>query len=63
MVSLATGAVLLTALWSAQLHNTALNWTQILEKNKIPEPPGRPEVIRDIEQRPYKKPIKKKKGK
>ena len=63
MVSLVTGAVLLTALWSALLHCTALDWTQILKDADIPEPPGRPEVIRDIEQRPYKKPVRKKKGK
>jgi|TARA_R100000084_G_scaffold107138_1_gene66534 hypothetical protein len=40
-----------------------VNWTKILRDAGIPESPGRPEVLKDIENRPYKKPAKAAKGK
>jgi len=36
-----------------------MDWTAILKKGNVPEPLGRPEVIKDIESNPYVK----KKGK
>jgi hypothetical protein len=40
-----------------------LNWTQILKDGGVPEPPGRPEVIKQIEDHPYQKPVRKAKAK
>ena len=36
-----------------------VNWTVILERGHVPEPPGRTEVMDDISARPYKAPVKK----
>ena len=36
-----------------------MNWTAILERGHVPEPPGRTEVMADIESRPYRAPEKK----
>ena len=43
--------------------SATLDWTRILKQAKIPEPPGRPEVIRDIEAKPYVKHVRKTKSK
>tara|TARA_B100001287_G_scaffold9845_1_gene7639 strand:- start:218 stop:358 length:141 start_codon:yes stop_codon:yes gene_type:complete len=40
-----------------------VNWTEILERGHVAEPPGRTEVMADIQSRPYRAPEKKKKGK
>ena len=40
-----------------------MNWTKILRDAGIPESPGRPEVLKDIEDKPYNKPAKASKSK
>ena len=37
-----------------------VNWTEILERGHVAEPPGRTEVMADIQSRPYRAPEKKK---
>ena len=37
----------------------ANDWTRILAQAEISEPPGREQVLEDIQQRPYKAPVKK----
>ena len=36
-----------------------MDWTRILAQAEIPEPPGREQVLEDIQQKPFKPPVKK----
>ena len=40
-----------------------MNWTQILRKGGVSDPPGYRETVEQIKQRPYLKPRKKSKSK
>ena len=44
--------------WSS-VEACKVNWTEILERGHVPEPPGRTEIMEDISARPYKAPVKK----
>ena len=38
-----------------------MNWTLLLKKGNVPEPPGYQETLETIQAKPYVKPVKKQK--